>query len=58
MTIETGKTYVDEHNSRRIVVAIDGGQVTYVLPISRRQASASLADFEAWAVGEYVDPFA
>jgi hypothetical protein len=41
-----------------MVLSVDGGTVTYLLPISQQQHQCSLAEFEAWAVGEYVDPFA
>lgn len=59
--VAAGKTYVDQHNSRRLVLAVDGEpenyQVHYLLPITQHRETCSLSDFEAWAVGEYQDPF-
>lgn len=56
--IIAGKTYRDQHNGRRYVVSIEDGIITFQFPISLESQVVTLAEFEAWSVGEYVDPFA
>lgn len=57
MTIVEGKTYRNEFNARRRVVAVVEDQVTFVLPLSGTEETASVAEFEAWQDGEYVERF-
>lgn len=58
MSIEINKTYCDESNSRRLVIEIDDGDVLFFTPADQRRGRCTVAEFEAWSVGEYANPFA
>lgn len=55
--VEAGKQYAGAKNSRRWVRSVDGDDVTYILPISQIEEQCTVAEFDTWKLGEYVNPF-
>lgn len=52
--IEAGKTYCGkDRGGRRLVVAVDGDTVRYLLPLSLREGTVTVAEFEDWAEEEF-----
>ncbi|WP_242137004.1 hypothetical protein [Sphingomonas sp. TREG-RG-20F-R18-01] len=57
MKVEVGKVYVDDFNTRRTVVAINGDTLIYHKRLSSMENhQMPLAEFETWAVAEF-EPF-
>lgn len=56
--IEVGTIYYGAHRERRLVTAVSDTMVAFIYPLSGTRETVSLSEFEAWQVGEYVDPFA